>query len=587
MATQPAKFDPEVGTINLKRYLPFLDWLFHYDRANLGGDVVAGIVVAVMLVPQSVAYALLAGLPPEAGLYSSIIPLMIYGLLGSSGFLAVGPTAVVSLLVVTGIGSLNPADMTEYVGMALVLAIQVGIIQLLMGLLRVGFVVNFLSHPVLAGFTSAASLIIIASQVKHLLGLDLPRTKGFFQTLTEITTNIPDIQWMTLLLAGFSIGVLIIFKLRLKVLLSRLGIAESIAMIVTKTGPLVVVVVGTLSVIAFDLSTTQNVAIVGDVPGGLPGLTFPSADAELWRDLFPIALTISLVGFMESISVAKSLASKRRQKIDANQELVALGMANFGAAFTGAYPVTGGLSRTVVNFNAGANTGLASLISATLILITVIFLTPVFYYLPTAALAAIIVVAVSGLFDWKGFKHAWQYNHTDGLTMLATFIAVLVLGIETGILVGVAASIILYMHRTSQPHTAIVGRIGDTEHFRNVQRHEVTTYPEVLLVRIDESLYFPNAAYLEDQMLGCVADNPEIDNIVLICSAVNYIDTSALEVLEKLIHELYDSGVILNLAEVKGPVMDRLREIGFIHELGEDRVFLSTHLAVQALTSAG
>jgi len=584
MATQPANLETHTTSLNLRRYLPFLDWLLHYDTKNLSGDVIAGIIVAVMLVPQGVAYALLAGLPPEAGLYASIAPLIIYGLLGTSRSLAVGPTAVVSLLVITGIGSLNPANTTEYVEMALILALQVGIIQLLMGLLRVGFLVNFLSHPVLVGFTSAAAIVIGFSQVKHLIGVDIPRTEHFYETLVEIGQHLGQTNITTLTLSGISVLILLLFKLRLGAMLLRWGVSASVAQVLTKTGPLVVVVIGTMLVFGGSLYQTNDVAVVGDVPAGLPALGMPSLDINLWQQLFPIALTISLVGFMESISVAKSLASKKRQKIDANQELVALGAANFGAAFTGGYPVTGGLSRTLVNYNAGANTGLASIITAGLILLTVIFLTPLFYYLPNAVLAGIIVVAVSGLFDFKAFKHAWAYDHTDGLSMFITFLAVLVVGIEMGILVGVAASLVLYLYRTSRPHTAIIGRIDDTEHFRNVQRHSVTTYPQLTLIRVDESLYFPNATYLEEEILGLVADQPDLTDLVLVCSAVNYIDISALEVLEKLIHELHDAGVRFHMAEVKGPVMDRLQQIGFINELGQDRVFISTHAAVCQLT---
>jgi SulP family sulfate permease len=303
----------------------------------------------------------------------------------------------------------------------------------------------------------------------------------------------------------------------------------------------------------------------------------------MWQAVFPTALAISLVAYMESISVAKALASKKRQKVDPDQELIALGAANIGAAFTGGYPVTGGLSRTVVNDTAGANTGLASIITAGLIAITVMFLTPLFFYLPQAVLAAIILVAVANLFDWQGFIHAWQYDKADGLALLVTFGAVLGMGIETGILVGAAVSIAMYLFRTSRPHTAVIGRIPETEHFRNVKRHNVETCDTVVLFRVDESLYFPNAAYLEQEVLSLVADNASVNHVVLVCNAVNYIDISALEVLKTLNDELKSSGVTFNMAEVKGPVMDKLRQCGFIRKLGENRIFLSTHLAYETL----
>lgn len=589
MATQPANLNTvqaDSGGFNLSRYLPFTDWLLHYRRENLVGDIIAGVVVAVMLIPQSMAYAMLAGLPPKVGLYASIVPLMIYALLGSSRSLAVGPVAMVSLLVASGISQLEPQSTAQYLGMALVLALQVGIIQLLMGVLRVGFLVNFLSHPVLSGFVSAAAIVIGVSQIKHLVGLNIPRSEFIFEPVIHTAQHAASINLTTLFIAVLSMAVLFYFKFSLGGYLKKLGLSDNVIVPLTKTGPLVVVFIGILITGMFNWSETASVSIVGDVPAGLPAFTMPLFDIDLWQALFPTALTISLVGFMESISIAKSLASKKRQKVDADQELVALGAANIGAAFTGAYPVTGGLSRSVVNFTAGANTGLASLITAGLIALTVLFFTPLFYHLPNAVLAAIIMVAVVGLVDFKTFKHTWQYDKLDTASLVVTFFAVLFAGIENGILLGAAVSIALYLWRTSRPHTAVVGRIGDTEHFRNVKRHDVTTYDGVLLVRIDESLYFSNAQYLENYLLGSVADHSDIDDLVLVCSAVNYIDSSALDVLEALIEELHDAGVRLHLAEVKGPVMDRLKHIGFVDKIGAERIHLSTHAAVKTLNGA-
>jgi sulfate permease, SulP family len=346
------------------------------------------------------------------------------------------------------------------------------------------------------------------------------------------------------------------------------------------------VALGGLLVSAFHLNTTAGVAIVGQVPPGLPPVTLPNLDLQLWQVLLPTAFSISLISFAESISVGKALASKRRERIDANQELIALGTANLGAAFTGGYPVTGGFSRSVVNFTAGANTGLASLITAGLVALTVTFLMPLFYFLPQAVLAAIILVAVANLFDFGTFRHTWQYSRLDAASLLVTFFAVLVLGIETGLLVGVISALVLYLWRTSRPHIAVVGRVGHTEHFRNVLRHEVQTCPHVLTVRVDESLYFANAQCLETFVLSTVADNPAVEHLVLVCSAVNYIDTSALETLTELLHELREANVTLHLAEVKGPVMDRLRTVDFIRQVGEDRIYLSTHQAMQTLRCA-
>ena len=574
------------ANFHLRDYLPFLDWLVHYKREHLSGDVIAGVIVAVMLVPQGMAYALLAGLPPQVGLYASILPLVIYGLLGTSGALAVGPVAMVSLLVASGIGALEPASTAEYVQLAITLAFMVGVIQLVMGLFRVGFLVNFLSHPVLSGFTSAAALVIGFSQLKHILGFDIPRTEHFHEIIVHAVEHIGQTNGTALLLSVVGIVVLLYFKLGLGDQLIRLGLPESIAVPLTKVGPLLIVVAGTLVVALFGLNESANIAIVGDVPAGLPPFSTPLVDLESIQALLHIALTIGVVGYMESISVAKALASKRRRKVDANQELIALGAANLGSTFSGGYPVTGGFSRSMVNFTAGANTGLASIITAGLVLVTVVFLTPLFYALPNAVLAAIIVVAVASLVDVEAFIHAWRYDRLEAISLLVTFVAVLELGIEIGIVIGVAVSLGLYLWRTSRPHVAVLGRIADSEEYRNVLRHETQTYPNILALRIDESLYFPNAQYLEDVVLGHAADHPQVEHFVLVCSAVNFIDTSALDVLEELHHHLGDSDIDFYMAEVKGPVMDRLRDIGFVQTLGEDHFFFTTHDAYETLKPA-
>jgi SulP family sulfate permease len=567
----------------LRRLVPALQWLPAYRRQDLAGDLMAGLIVAIMLVPQGMAYALLAGLPPQVGLYASILPLIIYGLLGSSRTLAVGPVAIVSLLVASGISPLADPGSIQYIQLALTLAFLAGIIQAAMGLLGLGFLVNFLSHPVISGFTSAAAIVIGFSQIKHLMGIQVPRQEHFYQQVLSTAQQVMQSNPATLVIGLASIALLLYFKYGLAQQLTGWGMSNGLAVSLAKSAPLVVVVLGTLAVVLFDLHAQAGVKIVGEVPAGLPPLTGPTLDPTLILTLLPAALTISLVGYMESVSVAKSLASKRRQKVDANQELVALGAANLGAAFTGGYPVTGGLSRSVVNFSAGANTGLASIFTAGLLALTVLFLTPLFYHLPQAVLGAIIVVAVIGLIDVNTWRHVWHYSKADALSMVVTFLAVLALGVEVGILVGVVASLLLYLWRTSKPHMAVVGRVGDSEHFRNVQRHEVETCPHVVAVRVDESLYFANTKYLEDRLLGLVADRPEVEHLLLICSAINFIDASALETLEALVHELRDAGVSVWLSEVKGPVMDRLIAIGFVEELGEDHIFLSTHEAMQAL----
>lgn len=573
-----------MNTKILKQYLPILNWLPGYDRQALSSDSMAGLIVAIMLVPQGMAYALLAGLPPEVGLYASIVPLVLYGLLGSSRALAVGPVAIVSLMVASTVGAYAESGSPDYIAAAILLAALSGVFLLAMGLLRLGFLVNFLSHPVISGFTSAAALVIGFSQLKHLLGFDIPRSHLITETIQHAITHISQLNSVTFAIAAFSLGLLLFWKNKVPGLLKASGMPEGLANPLSKAGPLVAVVITTLSVWAFGLDGASGIAVVGHVPAGLPPVGLPEFDLALVKELLPAAILISLVGFLESVSVAKSLASKRGQKIDANQELVALGAANIGAALTSGYAVTGGFSRSMVNFSAGAVTPLASIITAALIALTVVLLTPLLYFLPKATLAAIIVVAVATLVDFKTFRDSWLYNKADAISLAVTFFAVLTLGVELGIVFGALLSIALYLWRTSRPHIAIVGRVGETEHFRNVLRHEVQTHPKVLMVRVDESLYFANTAYLEDQILAHVADNPKVDNLVLIMSAVNFIDASALETLEALAQQLRDAGVALHLAEVKGPVMDRLNRVAFTHHLGGGNIYLSTDDAVKHLT---
>lgn len=568
--------------MQLKRYLPLLEWLPNYTRQDLGSDGMAGLIVAIMLVPQGMAYALLAGLPAEIGLYASIVPLIFYGLLGSSRALAVGPVAIVSLMVASTLGELNAQGTAGYLAGAVMLAFLSGAILLGMGLARVGFLVNFLSHPVISGFSSAAALIIGFSQLKHLLGFDIPRSHLITETIAHAFADIGKLNVATFVIALASLAILLLFKNRMASILRNAGLGGVLSDAIAKAGPLVAVALTTIVVWVFGLDQSANVKIVADIPSGLPAIALPTFDLALIQQLLPAAALISVVGFLESISVAKSLASKRRQKVDADQELIALGMANIGASLTGGYPVTGGFSRSLVNFTAGAVTPLASIITAVLIALAVVLFTPLLYFLPKATLAAIIVVAVANLIDIKTLRESWGYNRADAFSLIATFFAVLTLGIELGILAGAALSIALYLWRTSRPHMAIVGRVGDSEHFRNIERHEVRTDPHVLAIRVDESLYFANTAYLEDEVLARVADHPEIDHLVLIMSAVNFIDASALETLEMLNERLRDAGVSLHMSEIKGPVMDGLEKS---HLLGEmtGQVYLSHHDAICAL----
>lgn len=564
------------------KIIPMIGWLAGYRRADLPGDAIAGTITAIMLVPQSMAYALLAGLPPHVGLYASIAPLVFYALFGSSRVLAVGPVALISLLVANTVGVVEQQGIAAHQA-ALMLALLVGAFNVILGVMRAGFLVNFLSHPVISGFTSAAALVIGFSQLKHLLGIDIPRTNDILETASHAIRQSGQINTAAFMIGVGGIIFLMIARGPLSAALQRLGLKKMVSDIIAKAAPLILVLVSTLTVWMMGLDQTASVATVGVIPAGLPPLTLPVADLAVWRSLFPSALLISLVGFLESVSIAKALASKRRQKIDANQELLGLGAANIGAALTGGYPVTGGFSRSSVNFEAGANTPLASIITAGLVALTLLFLTSYFHFLPQAALAAIIVVAVSGLIDLHILKTAWAYNKADAASLIVTFFAVLMFNVEIGIVTGLIASLVLFLWRTATPHYAIVGRVAGTEHFRNIRRHKVEINPEILAIRIDESLYFANARFLETTLLNKVAENTALRHIILICSAVNVVDTSALESLETLIDELRDAHVTLHLAEVKGPVMDKFRRTDLLERLKPGHVFLSTHDAVLTL----
>ncbi len=567
----------------LERYLPSLSWMLRYNRSDLAGDCTAGFVVAIMLAPQGMAYAMLAGLPPEAGLYSSILPLITYALLGTSRALSVGPMAVISLMVASGLAPLAAAGSAQYIELALSLAMLVGLIKIFMGLLRFGFLADLLSHAVISGYTSAAALIIIADQLRHLLGIPLPRQDIFFQSVLQLAGSGGQTNLYTACIGAASIAFLLVSKGPLKRFLQRLNLSDRLMIPLVQGAPLVLVAAVTLSVWGMEWADSARVAIVGTLPRGLPSLGLPNMALDVLRDLFPLALAISLVSFTGSIAVAKSLTSRRRQRIEANWELFGLGAANVSAALSGGVAVTGGLSRSLVNFAAGANTGLASIITAVLIALVVLFFTPLFYYLPRAALAAIIAVAAANIIDLRSALYMWRYSKADAASLVATFLAVLLLGVERGIAIGVGASLLLFLWRTSKPRVVELGRLDDGELFRSVEHHRVKTYEPILILRIDESLYFANANQLERQLLNEVAERPQIDHLVLVCSAVNYVDASALETLERLNEELTAAGVDLHLAEVKERVMDSFAKTEFAARLKAGRIYASTHEAVEAL----
>lgn len=552
-------------------------WLRDYRRAALPGDLAAGAVVAALLIPQSMAYAQLAGLPPQAGLYASILPVAVYALLGSSPTLAVGPVAMVSLMVAAALGPLAAAGSADYAALALTLALMVGILQAALGLLRLGGLVHLLSHAVIAGFTSGAALLIAVGQLRPLFGLK--GTGG--DRLTQLLAGLPEAVGRAPA-AGAALG---LGTLAAILLVERLRLPPRLAAW-RKLGPLAAVGLASLAVVLWQLDGAAGVAVVGAVPAGLPQLTWPAWDAGLWRALAAPAAVIGLAGFAESYAMAQALAGRSRGRPRPDRELLALGAANLGAAFSGAFPVTGGFSRTMVNQGAGATSPLASLVSAGLMALSVAWLTPYLARVPQAALAAVILAAVLRLLDVATFRRLWAYDRAEAALMLLTFGGVLLLGVERGLLAGLAATLALQLWRAAQPHVAVLGRVPDTEHYRNVLRHRVLTQPAVLALRVDESLSSLNIGFLRDRVQREVAARPAARHLLLVCSAVNGIEGGALMELEALVADLRAAGVTTHLAEVKGPVQDRLDRAGFPGRLAGGRIFLSTHEAMRHLESA-
>ncbi|MEQ9463000.1 MAG: sulfate permease [Haliea sp.] len=562
----------------LRRYLPILDWGRRYNRGALMDDSLAALIVTVMLIPQSLAYAMLAGLPPEMGLYASMLPLVAYAIFGTSTSLSVGPVAVVSLMTASAVAQIADAGSIAYVEAAILLSLMSGAMLLLFGVLRMGFLASFLSHPVIAGFITASGVIIAISQLRHVLGI-----KGNGDNLLHLVASLADgiagTHLPTLAVGGATLLFLLWVRSGLKPLLVRFGIPDYWAGMLTRTGP-VFAVIGT-SVVAYHLDLgARGVSLVGHIPAGLPELSLPVLAHPAWRELLVSALLISIIGFVESVSVGHTLAARRRQRIVPDQELIGLGASNLAAAFSSGYPVTGGFARSIVNFDAGAATPAAGILTALGIALSAVFFTPFLAYLPNATLAATIIVAVLSLVDFSILKRTWDYGLSDFVAVAITIFVTLGLGVETGVACGVLASLALHLYKTSRPHMAVVGEVPGTEHYRNVDRHEVITRSDILSLRIDESLYFANASFVESRLYSLLDERPDVRHVILMCTAVNEIDLSALEALESINSQLRDRGITLHLSEVKGPVMDVLRHTHFLEELS-GKVFLSQHHAVK------
>ncbi|MFH6604435.1 SulP family inorganic anion transporter [Maribacter algicola] len=551
-----------------KSYLPILQWLPNYKKSYLSGDIGAGLTVGIMLVPQGMAYAMIAGLPPVFGLYASLVPQVIYAIMGTSRQLAVGPVAMDSLLVASGLGALALSGIDEYIAMAVFLALFMGTIQLGLGLLRMGFLVNFLSKPVISGFTSAAAIIIGLSQLKHLLGTSVESSNQIHILLKNAFTTITDTNMITL---GIGIIAIVLIK-TIKKFGKRIPAA------------LIVVVCGVLGVYFFNLGDV-GVKIVGNVPSGLPSFELPATGFSRISELLPIALTLALIAFMEAISVAKAVEEKHIDYIvDPNQELIALGASNIVGSFFHSYPVTGGFSRTAVNDQAGAKTGIAPLVSALVVALTLMFLTPLFYYLPNAVLAAIIMVAVFGLIDFKYPVQLFKNRRDEFFLLIATFLITLIVGIKEGILLGVLISLLLLVYRTSRPHMAILGRIRNTDYFKNVARfpEDTETFEEYLIVRFDAQLYFGNKEYFKKELLKQLdSKGAEVKYIILNAESINYIDSSAVHMLRQLIAELKSRGVKLVIAGAIGPTRDIFHSSGLINDIGKENFFVKTNEAFE------
>lgn len=549
------------------KFIPILDWIKSYNSEDAKGDLNAGITVGIMLIPQGMAYAMLAGLPPIYGLYASLVPLILYAIFGTSRQLAVGPVAMVSLLVLAGVGEIAEVGSDRFIQLAIMTAMAVGLFQFFMGVFRMGFLVNFLSHPVLSGFTSAAALIIGGSQVKSILGIDIPRTNYVHEIVMSTIQKASEIDLFTALIGFGSIATIILLR-KLK-----------------KTFPsaLVVVGLGTLVTYFFNLHES-GVAIVGQVPEGLPSFQLTTFTWSDFEAILPTVLVISLVGYMESIAVAKAIANKHGYKVDPNQELIGLGVANIGGALFQAYPTTGGFSRTAVNDQAGSRTGMASIISAVIIALTVLFLTPLFYYLPKAVLGAIIIVAVAGLFDNHEMKHLWKTDKKDLAMLMATFIATLALGIEEGIAIGVLLSLVMVIYNSTKPHSTELGRLGETKNFRNVNRYkDAKTEEDILVYRFDSELYFANVEHFRSAIDDLIYEKGEgLELVVLDASAINSVDSTGVHALEELIKDLGEKDIELYFAGAIGPVRDKLKISGITDGLTISNFYFDVSDAIEA-----
>ena len=548
----------------MKQWLPFLDWMFSYNRSNLSGDITAGLTVGVMLIPQGMAYSMLAGLPAIYGLYAVTIPLLIYALLGTSRQLAVGPVAMVAILIASGVGQIAEAGTEAYIMYAILLAMMVGVIQLGMGIFKLGFLVNFLAHPVIAGFISAAAVMIGISQLKNILGISIPRGNTY-ETLLALGEHISELNGYAFVIGLSSIIILVVLKQKFKRI----------------PGPPVVVVLSMVVTYLLNLQD-RGVRILEEIPQGLPSFQIPELSGDKMLALLPIALTISFVGFIQSIAMAKAIHARHKDyDIHPNQELRALGMANIAGSLFQSFPVTGGFSRSAVNDQAGAKTGLASITSALLIVFTLLFLTDYFYYLPLTVLSAIILVAVYGLIDFKEAKHLWKTDKQDFILFIVTAIVTLVVGIQEGIFIGVALSIIALVYNSSMPHIAELGEVDDTGIYRNIDRFpSARTIANTSIIRMDAQLFFANTTFFKDRLEELAQKSA---NIIIHCGSIQRLDSTAVHALEDIITDYRLKDIKIIFTDMIGPVRDTLKKNGLFEIIGKDNFFVSVKDAVNSI----
>jgi SulP family sulfate permease len=560
------------------RILNQWEWIRGYSGSTFTDDFVAATIVTVLLVPQALAYAILAGLPPQMGIYASIFPLIAYAVFGSSRHLAVGPTAVISLLTAVAVASM-PEELRLVSAAAL--AVLTGVFLLIAGLLRAGFIMNFVSRPVVSAYITGSAILIIMSQLKHILGIEA--SGGTSLALARsLFGNLQDVNMAAVVVGVTSMLFLWLNRRFLAYVLVRAGLKARLARLISRIVPIIAVIAAILATIFMDLNGRYSLKIVDTIPQGLPLFTVPDAGLDLYQNLITFALVIALVAFVDSMTIAQTFASRSRTRIDANKELLGLGASNVIAGFSGSYPINGSFSRSAVNYSAGAQTPMAGILTAGFMGLTALFLTPVLTALPLATLAAMIIVACFSLIDFGTLWRTWIYSPADGITALLTFLAVLGLGVQWGVLVGVVLAMALHIRQTLRPHMALVGRFPGTQHYRDADKFNVETSEIVKTLRIDESLYYANARYLEDKVARVVAESPEMRDLILMCPAVNHIDASALDSLIEINKRLKSSGINLHISELHSHVKSKLDRTDFLQRLS-GRVFLSQYEAMEEL----